>query len=167
MPSANRRNDRPDGLVGPRSLASLAESASPLTPRVGRQLGDDDLSGALSHSGYGKKECKDGIPVEQALAALLAAFTAAFGFLFRAVTQAQARRRRRKREAEVAGLTVEDTRTTDSWTGLLPDLAWMGRCSHARSALTRFLTTLNDVISSSVNAGRIEGPSRTSRERSF
>ncbi len=71
--------------------------------REARQLGLDDLFGGLSHSGYGHK-CKKGIPVEQALFAVLAAALASFGFLFRAVTQAQGRRRRRRRrEADGGG----------------------------------------------------------------
>ncbi len=75
---------------------ALAASASSNMDREGRQL--EDLFGGLSGSGYGDK-CKKGIPVEQALFATLAAALAAFGFLFRAVTQAQGRRRRRRRRS--------------------------------------------------------------------
>ena len=53
----------------------------------------DDLDGAFS--GYGHY-CPEGIPVEQAIFALLAAFAVAFGILFRAVTLITGKRRRKR-----------------------------------------------------------------------
>lgn len=61
--------------------------------RLTRQA-EDDLDGAFS--GYGSY-CPEGIPVEQAILGILAAFAASFGFLFTAVTMITGRRRRRKR----------------------------------------------------------------------
>lgn len=45
--------------------------------------------------------CPEGIPVEQALFAILATFAAAFGFLYTAVTMRQGRRRKRRSEHSV------------------------------------------------------------------
>ena len=57
-----------------------------------------DLSGAFS-SGYGHMSttiyCPEGIPVEQALFAILAAFGAAFGYLYRALTIVTGGRKKR------------------------------------------------------------------------
>ncbi|TRY80267.1 hypothetical protein TCAL_15419 [Tigriopus californicus] len=87
---------------------------------LSRQVRASDLSGALSGHGYAEY-CPEGIPVEQALFAILAAFAAAFGFLFRAVTLATARRKRRS----LAG------QPQLSWTEELElqahDLVWWGR----------------------------------------
>ena len=54
------------------------------------------------HSGYGHghhklEKCPEGIPIEQAILGIAGAAAAAFGILFRAVTQATATKRRRKR----------------------------------------------------------------------
>ncbi len=88
----------PDTSYGPRY-----ERPQPDEAREARQI---DLFGGLSSSGYGHK-CKDGIPVEQALFAILAASLAAFGFLFRAITMNPPGRRRRKRMADGAGGTTD------------------------------------------------------------
>ena len=71
-------------------------------------------------SGYGHKveKCPEGVPIEQALFAILAASAVAFGVLFRAVTQATMGRRR-KRRSETAGQAVGAR-------PILADLAWLG-----------------------------------------
>ena len=59
-----------------------------------------DLALAASGSGYGHSECPQGIPIEFALLSILAAFGAAFGILYVALTQ-QTMGRRRRRSVEV------------------------------------------------------------------
>ena len=54
-----------------------------------------DLALAASGSGYGHTECPQGIPIEFALLSILAAFGAAFGILYVALTQQTMGRRRR------------------------------------------------------------------------
>ena len=80
-----------------------------------------------SPSGYGHDHyeptptsfCPDGVPLEFALLSLLAAFGAAFGILYVALTQAGRRRRRRSEEAEGGTFLVFNTE--------LADLLWTGR----------------------------------------
>lgn len=90
-----------------------------------RQARSTDIVGAFS-TGYGydkKMECPEGIPVEQAIFGALAAFAAAFGFLFRAVTMATATGRRKKR----ALASAEDAPLLDTLHGKVSDVLWMGR----------------------------------------
>jgi len=114
------------------ALISLG-GASPLHPMMSalslsREARSTDLDTAAS-SGYGHKDeivhCPEGIPIKQALFGLLAAFAASFGFLFRAVTQAQGGRRR-KRMAE-DGLVIDaETSVVDQISFMASDLFWSG-----------------------------------------
>ena len=78
------------------------------------------------HSGYGHhghhklEKCPEGIPIEQAILGIAGAAAAAFGILFRAVTQATATKRRRKRaqDAMVGGELPLIVR--------LQDMVWLG-----------------------------------------
>ena len=117
-------------LLGPRYLKpELPEE----TEREGRQL---DLFGGLSGSGYGHK-CKKGIPVEQALFALLAAALASFGFLFRAVTMAGRRRRRRRRSVGLSSTEEEEEGVTRApWWQETITLTWLGNNRTTKNALT-------------------------------
>ena len=81
-----------------------------------------------SPSGYGHDHyeptptsfCPDGVPLEFALLSLLAAFGAAFGILYVALTQAGGGRRKRSGEGEGEGaFLVFNTE--------LADLLWTGR----------------------------------------
>lgn len=66
---------------------------------LSREIRQADLGGAASGYGHHKEiYCPEGVPVEQALFALLAAFGASFGFLFRAVTLITGGRRKRSAE---------------------------------------------------------------------
>ena len=81
--------------------------------RKGKQL---DLQAAAS--GYGSY-CPEGIPVEQAIFGILAAFGVAFGVLYRAVTlKTNARRKRRDIKPED---DIVKTRNK------LADFLWMGK----------------------------------------
>ena len=79
-----------------------------------------------SPSGYGHDHyeptptsfCPDGVPLEFALLSLLAAFGAAFGILYVALTQAGGGRRRRREEGSFLVFNTE-----------LADLLWSGRQS--------------------------------------
>ena len=66
-----------------------------------------DLALAASGSGYGHTECPQGIPIEFALLSILAAFGAAFGILYVALTQ-QTMGRRRRRSAGFEEAEVDD-----------------------------------------------------------
>ena len=95
-----------------------------LAPRNTRQA---DLDGA--YSGYGGSQeiyCPEGIPVEQALFGILAAFGASFGFLFRAVTIATAKRRR-KRMAEDGAVMDASTTVWEDLQNKAADMYWWGR----------------------------------------
>ena len=61
---------------------------------------------SMSMLGYGMSAygCPEGIPIEQALFGILAAFGASFGVLFRAVTQATQKRKKRGTKEDI----VED-----------------------------------------------------------
>lgn len=76
---------------------------------LGRVKRQSDLDAAAS--GYGPGYCPEGIPIEQALFALLAAFAAAFGFLFRTLTQIT---QGRKRKRSLAG-NHETSFGEDNW----------------------------------------------------
>ena len=67
-----------------------------------------DLALAASGSGYGHTECPQGIPIEFALLSILAAFGAAFGILYVALTQQTMGRRRRRRSAGFEEVEVDD-----------------------------------------------------------
>ena len=77
-----------------------------------------DLDGAFS--GYGGY-CPEGIPVEQAIFGILAAFAASFAFLFMAVTMITDPRRRRKKRAELGD---DEISTGD----IAADFSWLGTC---------------------------------------
>ena len=68
--------------------------------------------------------CPDGVPLDFALLSLLAAFGAAFGILYVALTQAQGRRRRSAGTGTFLVLNTE-----------LADLVWSGRTSMLPSSL--------------------------------
>ena len=80
------------------SKQTSADSSADAT--LSRQSRQADLYGAAS-SGYGSY-CPEGIPVEQAIFAILAAFGVAFGVLYRAITMGRRRRRRRGRRGTKA-----------------------------------------------------------------
>ena len=98
---------------------------SPNTPidekslsRVSRQT---DLDGAYSGYGGGHEiYCPEGIPVEQALFGILAAFGVSFGFLFRAITLITARRKKRSAK--------DHTPVWESLQTHAADIYWWGRC---------------------------------------
>ena len=93
---------------------------------LSRGLRQADLEGA--YSGYGGHEiyCPEGIPIEQALFGILAAFGASFGYLFRVLTVQTGGRR--KRTAEDGALILDDDTTV--WEDLqnkAADMYWWGR----------------------------------------
>ena len=74
--------------------------------------------------------CPDGVPLDFALLSLLAAFGAAFGILYVALTQQGRRRRRRSKEYGESGtFLVFNTE--------LADLVWTGRFWWATELTTR------------------------------
>ncbi len=80
----------------------------------------DDVVGA--YSGYGSDHvvyCEEGIPIKQALFALLAAFAASFGFLYRAITQITGGRKKRA--------LGDDSTWAERAFMVLADMAWLGR----------------------------------------
>lgn len=79
------------------SRLSTEDKDSQALSRETRQV---DLDGGFS--GYGHETyCPEGIPVEQAIFGILAAFAVSFGFLFRAVTQITGRRKKRSAEGAI------------------------------------------------------------------
>lgn len=76
--------------------------------------GQEDMYGAAS-SGYG--HCPEGVPVEFALLSILAAFGAAFGFLYRGLTLKTAGRRKREFGTFTFSSFMEET----------ADYFWAGR----------------------------------------
>lgn len=86
--------------------------------RQGRQY---DPAGSYS-SGYGDM-CPDGVPVEQALFGILAAFGASFGFLFRAITMITQAPRKKKRSSEY----VEEKTWWQQVIDGAADMYWLGR----------------------------------------
>ena len=84
-----------------------------------------DLSSSPSDYGHDHYEptptsfCPDGVPLEFALLSLLAAFGAAFGILYVALTQAGGGRRKRSGETGEGSFLVFNTE--------LADLLWTGR----------------------------------------
>lgn len=105
------------------SRLSAAEPSDGALSRESRQL---DIDGAFS--GYGHETyCPEGIPVEQAIFGILAAFAVSFGFLFRAVTQITGGRRR-KRSADGDTLAAEEPVTWyEELQTKVADMYWWGR----------------------------------------
>ena len=86
----------------------------------------DDLSASAS-SGYG--HCPEGIPVEFALLSILAAFGAAFGFLYRGLTLKTAGRRKREFGTFTFSSFMEET----------ADYFWAGRLSMEEKTIGLYL----------------------------
>ncbi len=104
-------------LYGPRSLEDQVPYALSRQTRQAR----DDVAGA--YSGYGHDHivyCEEGIPIKQALFALLAAFAGSFGFLFRAITQITGGRKKRA--------LGDDSTWAERAYMVAADMMWMGRC---------------------------------------
>lgn len=112
--------------LGMTSLVSTSQQQQleQVTTTLSRDTRQADLDGA--YSGYGPQEiyCPEGIPIEQALFGVLAAFGASFGFLFRAVTIKTGGRRKRA-DAEPTPLWWEDLQDKAA------DMYWWGRCMYA------------------------------------
>ena len=100
-------------IIGTRTDTILDDEIA--NSRVERQV---DLQGAFSGGGG---YCPDGIPVETAVLAALAAFGVAFGILFRAVTIATGGRKKR----ELSG-NDEPISFMDEIGAHLADLYWWG-----------------------------------------
>ena len=89
-----------------------------------RDQSQRDLDASPSDYGHDHYEptptsfCPDGVPLEFALLSLLAAFGAAFGILYVALTQAQGRRKRSGETGEGSFLVFNTE---------LADLLWTGR----------------------------------------
>lgn len=124
----------PDSLDDSISISS----SSQLLARQARQA--DDSYGALS--GYGHHKiiyCPEGVPVEQAIFGLLAAFAASFGLLFRAVSLAGRKRRRKRAVNETHQqyqqyLAAEEEGWLQELMAMLSDLYWWGRLRHVLGA---------------------------------
>jgi hypothetical protein len=102
--------------INARSLQVYNEATKEVDLFEGRQL---DLVGAAS--GYGRY-CPEGIPIEQAICLLLAAFALSFGILWTALTKATGRRRKRRvLEADSASTFLEELQDQSS------DMLWWGR----------------------------------------
>lgn len=96
------------GAAGPEVTEDAGDSRTGDLYSEGRS---GDLHGAAS--GYGSY-CPEGIPVEFALLSLLAAFGAAFGILYTALTlQTMGRRKRRLAEEEDGDTCLETDRTEE------------------------------------------------------
>ena len=102
--------------INSRSLQVYEEASKDVDLFEGRQL---DLVGAAS--GYGSY-CPEGIPLEQAICLLLAAFALSFGILWTALTVATGGRRK-KRFLESDTTFLEDLQDKSS------DLLWWGTCT--------------------------------------
>jgi hypothetical protein len=104
--------------VNVRNLNSYDEASKELDLYERRQL---DLAGAAS--GYGSY-CPEGIPIEQAICLLLAAFAVAFGILYTAVTQKTGGRRKRRFSDDTTFLgEVQDHSADVFWWGM--SLNWL------------------------------------------
>jgi len=99
--------------INARSLQIYQEASQEADPSEGRQL---DLAGAAS--GYGGY-CPEGIPIEQALCLLLAAFALAFGILWTTLTKLTGRRKG-KRDVETEVSLLEEFQDHSS------DMLWWG-----------------------------------------
>ena len=107
-----------------------SDASSKLLARESRQA---DSYGAMS--GYGHHKiiyCPEGVPVEQAIFGILAAFGASFALLFRAVSLG--RRKRRKRAAGESFqeyheyLAEEEEGWIQEIGERISDVYWWGRC---------------------------------------
>ena len=101
------------------SISNNAASSSRIRSRSERQA---DLTGAAS--GYGEYYCPEGVPVETALFAILAAFGVAFGAIWRAITLQTGGRRRKRSSKEP---NSENDTSTSSALENFSDLLWSGR----------------------------------------
>ena len=116
--------------------------ASAFTDALSRQTRDSggaaDAYGAFS--GYGSY-CPEGIPVEQAIFAILAAFAASFGFLFRAITLITGRRKKRDLTSSSLSSLGNDDDSSVTFVDKMADFFWFGTFVslsgkiHARSIL--------------------------------
>ena len=100
-------------VIGTRTDTILDDEVA--NRRVERQA---DLQGAFSSGGG---YCPEGIPVETAIFAALAAFGVAFGVLYRALTIAQGGRKKRDISAGIKPQSVMDEIANN-----LADLYWWG-----------------------------------------
>ena len=91
--------------------------------RSERQLDLEPAASGYGHDHY----CPEGIPVETALFAILAAAGLSFGALFMAITKITARKRR-KRDMDTAFDYVGFNDKMDFYE-ILPSLAWQGSVS--------------------------------------
>ena len=100
-------------IIGPRTDSIFDDEI--VNSRVERQV---DLQGAFSSGGG---YCPEGIPVETAIFAALAAFGVAFGVLYRALTIAQGGRKKRDISAGIKPQSLMDEIANN-----LADLYWWG-----------------------------------------
>ena len=96
------------------------EACDQAQPRDSRDYGHDHYEPTPTSF------CPDGVPLEFALLSLLAAFGAAFGILYVALTQAQGRRRRSGGTSQGSFLLFNTE---------FADLLWTGRQSSGRASL--------------------------------
>ena len=95
-----------------------------IDPRSERQLDLEPAASGYGHDHY----CPEGIPVETALFAILAAAGLSFGALFMAITKITARKRR-KRDMDTAFDYVGFKDDKMDIYEILTSLAWQGRVS--------------------------------------
>ena len=81
-----------------------------------------DLFASPSGGGY-ISYCPEGIPVDFAFLSLLAAFGAAFGILYRALTLLTGRKRR-KRQVDIENMSGEEVEEENSW---IRNIMWHGK----------------------------------------
>ena len=93
-----------------------------IDPRSERQLDLEPAASGYGHDHY----CPEGIPVETALFAILAAAGLSFGALFMAITKITARKRR-KRDNAFDYVGFRDYKM--DFYEILTSLAWQGRVS--------------------------------------
>ena len=93
-----------------------------IDPRSERQLDLEPAASGYGHDHY----CPEGIPVETALFAILAAAGLSFGALFMAITKITARKRR-KRDTVLDYVGFKDNKM--DFHEILTILAWQGRVS--------------------------------------
>ena len=119
--------------------STQSSDGSKLLARQSRQA---DSHAAMS--GYGHHKiiyCPEGVPVEQAIFGILAAFGASFALLFRAVSLARRKRRKRRRSANEMQEEFQEYLATgeeeveeeeESWLqelgSKISDVYWWGRC---------------------------------------
>ena len=116
------------------NLLRLNASSEDNLIRVARQVdlesaADSGYGHSSYSSGYGKSEyyCPEGIPVETALFALLAAAGLSFGILFMAITMITGAKRRKKRQ--VSSLSIDGLDQNDAsplYSVMFNELIWEG-----------------------------------------